>query len=72
LAEWDLLGRILAAGGGTPAGARAELWFRDLARTVSAFAGLSYQSLGDTGQMVAGATSTGVPTPPGRRAPASR
>ena len=72
LAEWDLLGRILAAGGGTPAGARAELWFRDLTRTVSVFAGLSYQSLGDTGQMVAGATSTGVPTPPGRRALASR
>jgi NADH-quinone oxidoreductase subunit G len=72
LAEWDLLGRVLAAGGGTPAGARAELWFRDLARTVSAFAGLTYQGLGDTGQMVAGATSTGVPTPPGRRALASR
>jgi NADH-quinone oxidoreductase subunit G len=72
LAEWDLLGRVLAAGGGTPDGGRAELWFRDLARTVSAFAGLTYQSIGDTGQMVAGATSTGVPTPPGRGALASR
>jgi NADH-quinone oxidoreductase subunit G len=68
LAEWDLLGRVLAAGGGTPAGNRVELWFRELGRTVPAFAGLTYQSLGDTGQMVAGATSTGAPVPPGRRA----
>jgi NADH-quinone oxidoreductase subunit G len=68
LAEWDLLGRVLAAGRGTSAGARAELWFRDLARTVPEFAGLTYQGLGDGGQMVAGATSSGAPTPPGRRA----
>ena len=68
LAEWDLLGRILAAGASIPAGARAELWFRELSRTVPAFAGLSYQSLGDTGHMVAGATSTGAPEPPGHRA----
>jgi predicted molibdopterin-dependent oxidoreductase YjgC len=67
LAEWDLLGRVLAADGGTPAGHRAELWFRELGRTVPAFAGLTYQSLGDTGQLVAGATSTGAPAPPGRR-----
>jgi NADH-quinone oxidoreductase subunit G len=67
LAEWDLLGRILAAAGGTPAGSRAELWFRELGRTVPAFARLSYQSLGDTGQLVAGATSSGAPAPPGRR-----
>jgi predicted molibdopterin-dependent oxidoreductase YjgC len=69
LAEWDLLGRILAAAGGAPAGSRAEHWFRDLSRSVPAFAGLTYQGIGDTGQMIAGATSTGVPTPPGRRAP---
>ena len=31
------------------------------------FGGLSYQSIGDHGAMIAGATSTGVPTPPGRR-----
>jgi NADH-quinone oxidoreductase subunit G len=68
LAEWDLLGRVLAAGGGTPAGGRAELWFRDLSRAVAAFAGLTYQSIGDTGEMVAGATSTGAPTPPGHGA----
>jgi NADH-quinone oxidoreductase subunit G len=69
LAEWDLLGRILDAGGGSPAGSRAELWFRDLARAVPAFAAMTYQSVGDSGQMIAGATSTGAPTPPGRRAP---
>jgi NADH-quinone oxidoreductase subunit G len=68
LAEWDLLGRILAATGGAPAGSRAEHWFRELSRTVPGFAGLTYQSIGDTGQMIAGATSTGVPPPPGRRA----
>jgi NADH-quinone oxidoreductase subunit G len=68
LAEWDLLGRVLAAGGGTPAGSRAELWFRELGRAVPAFAGLTYQGIGDAGRMVAGATSSGVPTPPGHRA----
>ncbi len=69
LAEWDLLGRILAAAGGAPAGSRAEHWFRDLGRTVPAFAGMTYQSVGDTGQMIAGATSSAAPAPPGRRAP---
>jgi NADH-quinone oxidoreductase subunit G len=68
LAEWDLLGRVLAAGGGPPAGSRAELWFRELGRAVPAFAGLTYQGIGDAGRMVAGATSSGVPTPPGHRA----
>jgi len=28
---------------------------------------MSYQSVGDTGQMIAGATSAGAPVPPGRR-----
>jgi len=67
LPEWDLLGRIVAALGGTPAGGRAELWFRELVRTVPAFAGLSYQAIGDHGQLIPGATSAGAPTPPGRR-----
>jgi len=53
LAAWDMLGRILAALGEAPAATRAEHWFRRLAATVPAFAGLSYQSLGDTGRMVA-------------------
>jgi NADH-quinone oxidoreductase subunit G len=68
LPAWDVLGRVLAALGGTAAGSRAEHWFRDLARAVEAFAGMTYQSLGDHGQMIAGATSAGVPVPPGRRA----
>jgi NADH-quinone oxidoreductase subunit G len=67
LPAWDLLGRVLAALGGAPAGSRAEHWFRELARTVPAYAALTYQGLGDHGQLVAGATSSGVPSPPGRR-----
>jgi len=70
LPAWDLLGRVLTAIGGTPAGSRAEHWFRELTRAVPAFAGLTYQSIGDHGQMIAGATSTGAPTPPGQRAKA--
>jgi NADH-quinone oxidoreductase subunit G len=67
LPAWELLGRVLAALGGTPAGARAELWFRDLAASVAAFAGMTYQAIGDGGRMIAGATSSGAPVPPGRR-----
>jgi len=68
LAEWDLLGRVLGVIGHPTSATRAEHWFRDLARTVGAFADMSYQSVGDTGQMIAGATSAGAPVPPGRRA----
>jgi predicted molibdopterin-dependent oxidoreductase YjgC len=67
LPEWDLLGRVLGALGGTPAGSRAEHWFRDLAAAVPAFAGMTYQALGDAGRMIAGATASGAPVPPGRR-----
>jgi NADH-quinone oxidoreductase subunit G len=67
LPDWEILGRVLTALGGTPAGARAELWFRALAAALPAFRGLSYQALGDTGRMIAGATSSGAPVPPGRR-----
>jgi NADH-quinone oxidoreductase subunit G len=67
LAEWDLLGRVLAATGEASPATRAEHWFRELARTVGAFADLTYQSVGDAGRMIAGATSAGAPTPPGRR-----
>ncbi len=70
LAAWDLFSRVLGMLGGTPAGGRAELWFRELARTVPAFAGLSYQSIGDGGAMLAGAPPTTAPEPPGRRATA--
>jgi NADH-quinone oxidoreductase subunit G len=67
LPEWEMLGRVLTALGATPAGSRAEHWFRDLAAAVPAFAGMTYQGLGDTGRMIAGATSSGAPVPPGRR-----
>src|SRR3989475_12378694 len=70
LAAWDLLGRLLGPLGVAPAGARAELWFRELAKTVSAFAGLTYQSIGDGGAMLAGAPPTPPPAPPGRPAAA--
>jgi NADH-quinone oxidoreductase subunit G len=71
LAGWDLFGRVLGALGGPVAGGRAELWFRELARTVPAFDGLSYQSIGDGGAMLAGAAPTTAPEPPARRANAA-
>jgi NADH-quinone oxidoreductase subunit G len=67
LAEWDLLGGVLVAVGGTPAGSRAEHWFRDLTRAEAPYAGMTYHGVGDGGQLVAGATATGAPVPPGRR-----
>jgi NADH-quinone oxidoreductase subunit G len=67
LAGWDLFGRVLTLLGGAAAGGRAELWFRELAKTVPAFAGLTYQSIGDGGAMLAGALPTTAPQPPGRR-----
>ena len=67
LAGWDLFGRVLTLLGGAAAGGRAELWFRELAKTVPAFAGLTYQSIGDGGAMLAGALPTTAPEPPGRR-----
>ena len=70
LAGWDLFGRVLGALGGAAAGGRAELWFRALADAVPAFAGLTYQSIGDGGAMLAGAPPTTAPEPPGRRATA--
>ena len=70
LAGWDLFGRVLSLLGGTAAGGRAELWFRELANAVPAFAGLSYQAIGDAGAMLAGAAPTTAPEPPGRKAKA--
>jgi predicted molibdopterin-dependent oxidoreductase YjgC len=69
LAGWDLFGRVLAALGGAAAGGRAELWFRELAKAAPAFAGLTYQSIGDGGAMLAGAPPSRAPRPPGHRAP---
>ncbi|HEU5324101.1 MAG TPA: 2Fe-2S iron-sulfur cluster-binding protein [Methylomirabilota bacterium] len=67
LADWEVLGRVLRALGGVAGATRAEHWFRELARTVPAFAGLTYQSLGDAGRMVAGVEEPPAPEPPGRR-----
>jgi len=55
LPDWEIVGRILAPLGEAPSATRAEHWFRQLAAAVPAFAGLSYQSLGDTGRRLAGA-----------------
>ena len=67
-AGWDVIGRVLSASGTPSPAARAEHWFRELAKTVPDFAGLSYQGIGDVGAMVAGAAPTTAPTPPGKRA----
>ncbi len=55
LPEWDILGRVLLALGAGAPPPRAERWFRELAAAVPAFAGLTYQSIGD------GGTQLGVP-----------
>jgi NADH-quinone oxidoreductase subunit G len=52
-ADWDWLGRLLVALGEPSPGDRAERWFRELAGAVPAFRGLSYQSIGDEGQLIA-------------------
>ena len=67
LASWDLFGRVLSMLGGPAPLGRAELWFRELAKAVPAFASLTYQSLGSDGAMLAGAPPTTAPEPPGRR-----
>jgi NADH-quinone oxidoreductase subunit G len=67
LADWDVIGRVLTALGAAPGATRAEHWFRELARAVAPFEGMTYASLGERGRLVAGATSGGAPVPPGRR-----
>ncbi len=52
LPDWEILGRLLQEVQGAPRPARAEDCFRDLAATVPAFAGMSYRSIGDAGQLV--------------------
>jgi len=52
LPDWEILGRLLQEVHGAPRPARAEDCFRDLAATVPAFAGMSYRSIGDAGQLV--------------------
>jgi NADH-quinone oxidoreductase subunit G len=53
LPAWEIVGRLLAASGQAPAATRAEHWFRALAAAVPAFAGMTYQSIGDGGAPVA-------------------
>jgi len=53
-ADWEILARVAQRVGLDPRPARAEDLFRELARTVPAFSGLSYRSLGDLGQKVQG------------------
>jgi NADH-quinone oxidoreductase subunit G len=55
LPDWALLGRVLAALGVEVRAARAEHWLAEAAARVPAFSGMSYRSIGDEGQMVAGA-----------------
>jgi NADH-quinone oxidoreductase subunit G len=50
--DWDVLGRVLGLVGGEVKPTRAEQWFRELADAVPAFAGMTYRSLGDAGQVV--------------------
>jgi len=53
LPEWDIIGRILGLLGDPPGATRPVHWFRDLAQEVPAFAGMTYQTIGDTGLMIA-------------------
>jgi NADH-quinone oxidoreductase subunit G len=55
LPAWEIIGRILTATGAPTTATRAEHWFRALAATVPAFAGLTYQTIGDQGAMTADA-----------------
>jgi predicted molibdopterin-dependent oxidoreductase YjgC len=70
LAGWDVVARVLGALGAPVTGTRAEHWFRGLAKSVAAFGGMTYQTIGDGGAMIAGAPPTTAPDPPGRRADA--
>jgi len=51
-ADWDVLGQVLAAVTGEAAPVRAEQWFRRLSDAVPVFAGMTYRSLGDAGQVI--------------------
>jgi NADH-quinone oxidoreductase subunit G len=49
---WDIVAEVLAALGAPVAATRAEHWFRALTSAVPAFAGLTYQTIGDSGAMI--------------------
>jgi NADH-quinone oxidoreductase subunit G len=59
LPEWDIIGRVMTLLGESLQATRAEHLFRQLVEAVPAFAGLSYQLLGDTGHMLATAGVSG-------------
>jgi NADH-quinone oxidoreductase subunit G len=50
--DWETLGQVLATITGEGALTRTEQWFRLLTESVPAFAGLTYRSIGDVGQVV--------------------
>jgi predicted molibdopterin-dependent oxidoreductase YjgC len=64
LPEWEIVGRVMALLGQTLSATRAEHLFRQLAEAVPAFAGLSYQLLGDTGHPLAKEGAAGRPAAP--------
>jgi NADH-quinone oxidoreductase subunit G len=67
LPEWEIVTRVLVALGETPSATRAEHWFRQLASAVPAFAGLSYQLIGDTGHTLDAPAAAGAVGAVGRR-----
>mgnify|MGYP001620096657 CR=1 FL=1 len=67
LAEWDILGRVLQALGAEATPPRAERWFRELAAAVPAFAGLTYQALGDGGAVLSAPAAGHPRAEPGSR-----
>jgi len=67
LAEWEIVGRVMTTLGESLSATRAEHLFRQLAEAVPAFAGLSYQLIGDTGHAPAAAAAAGAAGAAGRR-----
>jgi len=58
---WTVLGQVLAVVGVDPQASRTAHWFRMLATAVPAFGGMTYESIGDGGQEIRAAASTGEP-----------
>jgi predicted molibdopterin-dependent oxidoreductase YjgC len=52
LPDLDIIARLAAALGVPPLGGSASQVFREIAGTVAAFAGMTYESVGDSGQML--------------------
>jgi len=74
LAEWEIVGRVMTTLGESLSATRTEHVFRQLAESVPAFAGLSYQLIGDAGRALAAdavgaAGRRGAGAPPSGAAP---